>query len=74
MSTPVNNDFEDIEKSRVIVDVVGGLCERILGNSVVHMKIVGCDWNKFDPTSSGSYSTYTRLKQESSITVFQLIC
>ena len=55
-----NNDFEDIGKARVIVDIVGGLCERNLGNSVVHMKIVGCNWNKIDPNSSGSYSTYTQ--------------
>ena len=39
-----NNDFWDVQKARVIVEIVGGLCNKKLGTSFVNMKILGCDW------------------------------
>lgn len=44
-----NNDFEDVEKARVFVEIAGGLCDKQLGISELHMQIQGCDWNKYDP-------------------------
>eukprot|EP00957_Ditylum_brightwellii_P147540 11235948-Ditylum_brightwellii.AAC.1 len=50
----------DVEKARVIVDIVGGLCDKQLGTSTVHMKIVGCDWNKIATPQPGDLNTFTQ--------------
>eukprot|EP00957_Ditylum_brightwellii_P075844 5764265-Ditylum_brightwellii.AAC.1 len=55
-----DNDFVDVEKSRVIIEIVGGLCDKRLGESTVHMKIVGCDWNKVTTHQPVDLETYTQ--------------
>eukprot|EP00957_Ditylum_brightwellii_P147826 11257625-Ditylum_brightwellii.AAC.1 len=55
-----DNDFVDVEKARVIVEIVGGLCDKRLGRSTVHMKIVGCDWNKVTKPQLVDLETFTQ--------------
>ena len=41
-----NNDFVDVQKAHLFVDVVGGLCNKNLGTSTIQVKVVGCDWER----------------------------
>jgi len=42
-----NNDFIDTSKAHLFVEVVGGLCDRGIGTSIIQINIPGCDWNPF---------------------------
>lgn len=44
-----NNDFMDVEKAGLVVDVVGGLCDIPLGTSSITTTIVGCNWDGGEP-------------------------
>ena len=40
-----NNDFKDISKTDLIVDIAGGLCDRTLGSSTIKVMVSGgCEW------------------------------
>jgi hypothetical protein len=39
-----NNDFQDISKAKLRVEVVGGKCNTILGKSSVLIKVANCVW------------------------------
>merc|ERR1712183_855639 len=54
-------DFVDTQKARLMVDVVGGLCNKNLGTSVVQVKIVGCDWNSDPMTQTGTRGIYNNV-------------
>mmetsp|Transcript_21609 Transcript_21609/g.27877 ORF Transcript_21609/g.27877 Transcript_21609/m.27877 type:complete len:1916 (+) Transcript_21609:457-6204(+) len=52
-------DFVDTSKARLMVDVVGGLCNKNIGKSTVLVKVVGCDWEgmeKIQPDTRGLYN------------------
>merc|ERR1711933_288304 len=38
------HNFEDITKANITIEVAGGLCNRVLGYSTIHMSIPGCQW------------------------------
>eukprot|EP00957_Ditylum_brightwellii_P185215 14104426-Ditylum_brightwellii.AAC.1 len=59
-----DNDFVDVEKARVIVEIAGGLCDKRLGRSTVHMKIVGCDWNKVTTPQLVELETHIQYNQK----------
>ena len=47
-------EFLDIEKARLMVYIVGGLCNENIGISTTQMKIVGCDWEGKEKTQPGT--------------------
>ena len=53
-----NHDFEDVTKSSLIVEVVGGRCNTRLGDSKVLIKVANCNWGGITPDQSGIIKTY----------------
>lgn len=54
-----NWDFTDTTEAQVKVEVVGGLCDYMLGNSQVKYTIAGCDaWNNL-PVMETKSSCFT---------------
>ena len=56
-----NNDFEDITKADLRVEIVGGKCNERLGKSSVLIKVANCDWSPAARPQSGHVNTYTRI-------------
>eukprot|EP00559_Dactyliosolen_fragilissimus_P002088 CAMPEP_0184871508 /NCGR_PEP_ID=MMETSP0580-20130426/40756_1 /TAXON_ID=1118495 /ORGANISM="Dactyliosolen fragilissimus" /LENGTH=2372 /DNA_ID=CAMNT_0027374173 /DNA_START=995 /DNA_END=8116 /DNA_ORIENTATION=+ len=54
-------DFVDTEKARLMVDVVGGLCNENIGISVILIKIVGCDGHKMKMTQVATRGIYNNV-------------
>jgi hypothetical protein len=41
-----NNDFKDMTKVDMFVDVFGGLCEKPLGETTLEFSVLGCGWTQ----------------------------
>ena len=54
-------NFMDISKAKLVVDVVGGLCNLNLGESTVQVNIVGCDWVGINTTQPGIRGSYNNV-------------
>ena len=39
-----DNDFEDVSKAKLRVEVVGGKCNKFLGKNTVLIKVANCEW------------------------------
>ena len=39
-------DFKDLDKTYLVIDMAGGLCNKTLGTADFELKINGCDWTK----------------------------
>ena len=39
-------DFEDVDKTYMVIDMAGGLCNKTLGVAEFKLKINGCDWTQ----------------------------
>ena len=56
-----NNDFVDITKANLRVEVVGGQCNKPLGKSKVLIKVTNCDWEPELFAQSGTLREYNNL-------------
>jgi hypothetical protein len=56
-----NNNFEDISKADLRVEIVGGQCNEQLGKSEVVIKVMNCEWSPARFTQSGIMQKYTNL-------------
>lgn len=51
---PYNDyDFEDVTKTKLRVEVAGGICNKQLGTSYVQIRVAGCEWDPEPITQSG---------------------
>jgi hypothetical protein len=41
-----NNDLKDVTTVAMFVDVFGGLCEKLLGETTLVFKVLDCDWTR----------------------------
>jgi len=49
------NDFEDVSKAELRVEIAGGFCDYPLGKSSVLIKVMNCGWEPEPFTQSGKY-------------------
>ncbi len=51
-------NFVDTQKARLMVDVVGGLCNKFIGESKIQFQIPGCDWKAPEQIQSAPRGIY----------------
>ena len=56
-----DNDFQDVSKAGLSVEVVGGECNKFLGKSSVFIKIANCVWEPDPFIQSDSITNYTNI-------------
>lgn len=49
------HNLEDVTQANLMVEVVGGLCNRVLGYSTIHISIPGRDWEGYDDYLDGTH-------------------